>query len=53
MSIPGALSNPIGDAVASNSIINIIKILAEAISSIIVAFSVLSGNDIFIYIIII
>ena len=64
MSLSGALSNPIGDTIVSkyvlrehrgkyNSIVNIIKILAETFASIIVAWSVLTENDNPIYIMII
>lgn len=64
MSLPGSLANPIEDAVVSkyiekehrgkyNSIINIIKILAEAIASSIVALGVLTENNTYIYIIVI
>ena len=63
MSLPGALSNLIGDAVSSkhiekshrgkyNSIINIIKILAEAIASVIVSIGLITKNHNYIYTII-
>lgn len=63
MSLPGALSNPIEDAVSSkyvetehrgryNSIRNIARILGQAVASLIVAWGVVSNNNTILFLII-